>query len=498
MTTTIPAGSGSRPSVLDRWTAPGIVVAGLAGVALLNLVRLRESFWIDELITRWVIDGDLATAWSRGAEFQSSGPTYFAMMWCWSQVAGTSEIALRVPSVLAMAGAAWFLVELGRELDRRLTGLIAALVFLANPIVFDYTANARPYPFELLLVVAAALYLVRWLRSGRAAHGVAWVTAAAVSIYFQPFAALALPALLVPIVEHRRTMGRELTWRLGPLLLLGAALLAPTVPYLLDVAGRSSLLNLGLDPTLDQLVPVLVPSAAAIAMLAGLIVAGRTRELDYLRGWPTRFALALALAPVVIIYGYSKLSATSIFVDRYLMIAFPGIGLLCGMLISRVGSARGRRVAVLVLSVLALFMTVPNLTDPTPWRQMIGWTNEQVDGRDAVFVFRPSLIEAADVRFVTEDEAASYLMVPIAAYPVDGPSFALPSDLDGAKGEYVDRLVADELVNHDVIAVFGPIRAWPAEYDFGERWAETLIAEGYELVDAPGFGWLRVDVFERR
>lgn len=497
MTTTTPA-HRARRSVLDRWTAPGIVVAGLAGLALLNLVRMRESFWIDELITRWVIDGDLGTAWNRGAEFQSSGPIYFALMWCWSQVAGTSEIALRVPSVAAMAAAAWLLVELGRELDRRLTGLVAALVFLANPIVFDYTANARPYPFELMFVIAAAMYLVRWLRSGRTAHGVAWVAAAAASIYFQPFAALALPALLVPIVEHRRSEGPDLTRRLRPLLLLGAALLAPTVPYLLQVAGRRGLLNLGLDPTLDQLVPVLVPSAAAIAMLAGLVVAGRTRELDYLGTWPTRFALAFALSPVLLIYGYSKLSASSIFVDRYLMVGFPGIGLLCGMLISRVGSARGRRVAVLVLAVLAMFMTVPNLTDPTPWRQMIGWTNEQVDGRDAVFVFRPSLIEAADVRFVTEAEAASYLMVPTAAYPVDGPSFPLPSDLEGDKGDYVDRLVADELLTHDVIAIFGPIRAWPAEYDFGERWAETLIAEGYEPIETPGFGWLRVDVFERR
>ncbi len=498
MTTTTPARSGPRPSVLDRWTASGIVVAGLAGIAVLNLVRMRESFWIDELITRWVIDGDLGTAWSRGAEFQSSGPIYFVIMWGWSQVAGTSEIALRIPSVLAMAGAAWLLVELGRELDRRLTGLVAALVFLANPIVFNYTANARPYPFEFLFVIAAALYLVRWLRSRRTTHGVAWVAAAAASIYFQPFAGLALPALLVPIVATRRADGPELTRRLRPLLVLGAALLAPTVPYLLQVAGRSGLLNLGIDPTLNQLIALLVPSAAAIAMLAGLVVAGRTRELDHLRGWPTRFAIALAFCPLFVSYAYSTLSASSIFVDRYLMIGFPGIGLVWGMAISRVGSARGRRVAALVLSVLALFMTVPNLTDPTPWREMIDWTNDQVDGRDAVFVFRPSLIEAADVRFVTEAEAASYLTVPIAAYPVDGPSFALPSDLDGAKGEYVDRLVADELLDHEVIAVFGPRRAWPAEYDFGERWAETLIAEGYEPIETPGFGWLRVDVFERR
>ena len=64
----------------------------------------------------------------RSVEFQSMPPTYFMIAWVARRVGGISEIALRVPSVIAMALATYLLYRLGRRLFDAETGLIAAVV----------------------------------------------------------------------------------------------------------------------------------------------------------------------------------------------------------------------------------------------------------------------------------------------------------------------------------------------------------------------------------
>ncbi|GAA5183459.1 hypothetical protein GCM10023322_22780 [Rugosimonospora acidiphila] len=105
------------------------------------------------------------------------GP-YYTVEKAWTTLFGTSTVALRLPSVLAMAAAAALVAVLGARLGGgRWPGLLAGLVFAVVPATSRYAQEARSYAFTILLAVLATWVLVRLLErptAGRAAgYGVA-------------------------------------------------------------------------------------------------------------------------------------------------------------------------------------------------------------------------------------------------------------------------------------------------------------------------------------
>ena len=59
--------------------------------------------------------------------------TYYSLIWAVSRVSGTSELAIRFPSAVAMALAAGGVTLLGQRLVSPLAGLAAGLVFTVLP-----------------------------------------------------------------------------------------------------------------------------------------------------------------------------------------------------------------------------------------------------------------------------------------------------------------------------------------------------------------------------
>ena len=82
-------------------------------------------------------------------------------------VTGTGEFATRLPSVVAMAGAALGVSVIGRRLKSRRTGLCAGLVFAALPIVTQQAHDARPYAMVTGAAVLASYLLIRALAQPR-------------------------------------------------------------------------------------------------------------------------------------------------------------------------------------------------------------------------------------------------------------------------------------------------------------------------------------------
>jgi mannosyltransferase len=88
---------------------------------------------------------------------------YYVFMHGWIVLFGDSPLALRAPSVLAMAASAGLLVPLGRRLAGPGVGMVAGLLFAAVPAVSRYAQEARPYALAMLLAVASTLLALRAL-----------------------------------------------------------------------------------------------------------------------------------------------------------------------------------------------------------------------------------------------------------------------------------------------------------------------------------------------
>src|SRR5262245_52974043 len=170
-----PAPIGARnPLELLRTSTLALDIAIVSGVALvLGLIRLGSpSLWFDEAYTyRQIHKGYLA-------QFEGYQPFYYWIQKPWTGVAGTSEWAMRFPSVVGAMLAAALLVVLARKLFDRRTALLSGLFLATSPYVVKWSQQARVYPFLVAASLVATLLLLRALerptRGAWAVYGLAY------------------------------------------------------------------------------------------------------------------------------------------------------------------------------------------------------------------------------------------------------------------------------------------------------------------------------------
>ncbi|MEU4717737.1 glycosyltransferase family 39 protein, partial [Micromonospora purpureochromogenes] len=141
------------------WVPPllATLIVGLYGIG-------HAQPWRDELAT-WSATtrplGDLLRL--TGTVDAATGP-YYLLMHGSVRLFGDSATALRLPSALAMAGAAGLTAVLGRWLLGARAGLLAGLLLAVLPGTSRYAQEARPYALASLFAVLATLLLVAALR----------------------------------------------------------------------------------------------------------------------------------------------------------------------------------------------------------------------------------------------------------------------------------------------------------------------------------------------
>lgn len=133
---------------------------------LIRLINLDQSLWLDETIVAKVVK----TIPFHLIPFQFSPgdfhpPFYYLLISLWSTVFGTSEIALRLPSVLFALGAGLFVYRIGSFLKGRRFGLWAAVLFMFNPLVIYYSQEARMYMLATMFLTAALLHFMRVMKT---------------------------------------------------------------------------------------------------------------------------------------------------------------------------------------------------------------------------------------------------------------------------------------------------------------------------------------------
>ncbi|HEX7779454.1 MAG TPA: hypothetical protein VF424_09465, partial [Vicinamibacterales bacterium] len=81
-----------------------------------------------------------------------------------SMVAGDSEIALRVPGLVGYGLYLWFSILILRDLRHRGIAAAGFVLLHLNPYLLDYFALSRGYSLSLGLLMAAAFFLLRFVK----------------------------------------------------------------------------------------------------------------------------------------------------------------------------------------------------------------------------------------------------------------------------------------------------------------------------------------------
>ena len=358
-----PASYAAGPPWL--WAVPPAVTLAVVACGI-----RRPSYWRDEAATLAAVHRPFGALFQLLSNIDAVHGVYYMMMWADVRLAGTGELATRLPSALAMATAAAGVAAIGRRLVSPRAGLFAGLFVAALPEVSWHGQDARSYALVTALAVIASYLLVRVLggseprRGWLAAYGLALTAAGLVNI----FALALIPAhgLTVALALRRqpgRPEGRSL---LAGWLAAAAAAIAMASPLLaLAWAQRGQehwLKKPGLR-TLAALQYLIGPSALVIvtALVIGCgiaISAGRGRARAS-ADWPASMpALCLPwlLLPAAMLLAGSLLQP--VYTLRYVLFSLPALALLAGAALAALGRAAG----VIALAVVAL-VAIPAQVD---------------------------------------------------------------------------------------------------------------------------------------
>jgi mannosyltransferase len=300
---------------------------------------------------------------------------YYALIWVVVRIGGSGELALRLPSAIAMAVAAAMVTLLGRRLVSSWAGLAAGLTFAFLPQVSWFAENAREGAVLTALACVASYCLLRALQTGALQQDAArgrWLAGYGVTLV-----ALGLTNLfgLLLVVAHAVTLAwsrREYRVDRGFVLRWAAAVVGTVIlvsPVAVVGYGQLHQIHWIKPPSLyallsvERLIGDTIPSLIVLAIVACAVAVSTGLVSTRLAGtgadgpgrpahWPAgllSMALPWLLLPPAILLTASVIHPVYIF--RYIVYCIPAAALLIGAALAALGRYAGP--VALVVIVLA-------------------------------------------------------------------------------------------------------------------------------------------------
>lgn len=340
------------------------VLVGLVAAIVSFAGSWIPSYWSDEVATVRAVSLSPTELWPFLGVKDAVHGAYYLALHLWTAVAGTGELATRLPSALAIGVAAGGLVVVGRQLSDAATtrhlGALAGLVLAVLPRTTYAGGEARSYALTMALaVVLTAVLLWGCRRGGTLPWLVYGVLAAAAMLVFVYLAMLVAAHLLALLVLRP---GR---WRIAVAAVAAAVAVGALVPFLLVVIGERGQIDwlaegspvngwtVGVEPWFDE--NAWVAGACIAVLAAGVIVTvrrhGRIRlARDAARSPLVVHALAWAIVPFVLLLA-AQAALGPLYLPRYLTFTTPALALLIA---ASLLSLPWRRAAVVGLAALVV------------------------------------------------------------------------------------------------------------------------------------------------
>jgi mannosyltransferase len=341
------------------WAAPAAVTLAL-GLFEVGVPQL----WRDELASWSAASRSLPQLWAMLHNIDAVLGLYYFGLHLWMSVFGDSATAMRVPSVIAMAGAAAVVGLIGRRLGGGVAGLASGLIFAVIPSVSRYAQEARPYAFATFFAALATLMFLRAMErpgwSRWAIYALVLGAAGAANLVALTVAAGHLIIIIWDFLQRTVRVGGDGTPESGkalpggrlapegsPLLLVkrfcvsvivGGILVSPLVYeghtqqswQIGGVATPHVAELIGVSGGLWQELFASVPAAVVIMLLA---VASLVAAPDARRRSIALYALVFAIVPVVTVWVISR-GPTSYWTFRYMLFTITGWSIGAGLCIS--------------------------------------------------------------------------------------------------------------------------------------------------------------------
>lgn len=447
----------------------GLLLA--ACVVRLWLMPLPSSFWVDEMATAFVVHyGPHHPSLAVAPQVPDS--IYYQLPRAAEALFGFSETVYRLPSVLLMAAALFFIARLAARLIHPGAAWFVVFVCLGMRGINDQAADARPYALGTAIAAGGLWFLIRWLDRGRWWDAALFAVLAAllwrVHLLFFPF------YIVLAIYTLIRLMRRE------------------TAPGWIAVAAMYALIGLALIPVaLDALrqfrhatahVIVALPTLHDLQVqlkLGVILICGiGAWVLQRLLHWPrVRFAFSSSVALVaawwlvqpLVLFAVSRVTGSSMFVARYLYIGLPGAALAATLAAGYFIPADWWKPLAVVFAAGVLIM-LGQWREPWPmhhgsnWRLAAHTIDRWAANDPALPVLCPSpFIEAQPPVWKPSYALPGFLYCHLPVYSFRGKPYLLPFEDSPEARRYVESLASGPIATSGRFLIYGgsgAVRYW--------------------------------------
>jgi hypothetical protein len=341
----------------SQWLLPALLAAGV--IARCVILARKRLLWTDELLTWYPVSGSFGAMLASTTDtINVAPPLYFVLTWFWTFLSGSSVVAPRLFSAVAVATALLTMFAVLRRVYGVLPSVLALVVLFADSYLLIQSAEGRFHSLLLAEVALAVLMYqrilahrrppVRLLVANAAIHACMMLTSYMALFYSTAI----LGAVLVSSLLLRRNPIRACSS-----IVAGWLVFLPWVPVLMThiqmtkqswipvptAATLHAYFEGYLNPNFWGYAKILAASAG-MAMVGAMIYGGRRRREGPRRREIPLLSLATGFAAVpLIVYGLSTRStASSMFLERYLLASLLGWAILLAHLAHRAFLMRHR------------------------------------------------------------------------------------------------------------------------------------------------------------
>jgi hypothetical protein len=441
--------------------------------------RMFRSFWVDEAGTFWMAHDGFFSAIRKTWNWPGQSVLYsgIASLFCFSS-GPLREFALRIPSVLGMAIAGYYLYKLTESAIGPGSGLVALILMAFHPDIVPLGTEARPYGLGIGAVAASCWYLYQYTETANRKYVVRFVFASLAVIYMHYLFGVIFLAqagyLLYLFITNRRTV------RWGELLAAFVAIALLSLPLLEHIRllmREAHTLPLTFFPTVKDLVDRLISPFLAF----GLLLSALAIQFGLPGGWRSpavakRSVLILGLGwwliPPVLLFALSIKTPMRLFVPRYFSYSILAqvllfVALAYSVLQSRVAQTWAM-LGVLLSTASPLSISAGRARGSEELKPSLDIIrSENAKGTPPPILFSSPLPET-NFEDWRAGAPGSHAYAPFVAYPVPNRILLLPYRFTDEVKQHVAELVRTELRDK-------PEVLFMAYQVFAESWESWLL-----------------------
>ena len=445
----------------------------IACIVRLWLVPLSSSFWVDEMVTVFVVQHPNDPSFAPVPQVPAS--TYYWLPRFTSGFLGNSEVSWRIPSVLAMGLALLLIARIAARLIHPNASWFAAFACLGLHGFNYYASDARPYALGICVASLSIWLLIRWLDTSGWLDGLFFVISAAVlwriHLVYWPFY---LVFSLYTFVRLARKETKADWWQLTALSGLLAASLFPVATdavHVLHQAGSHVISEL---PGFREFEHAIRWSLVVICSAGAWLLARFFK-------WPLNQKPVSSSSLILIgswwliqplaLYMFSNVTGNAVFISRYLSLCLPGTALMATAAAAIfIPPSRWQNISIAlgagVLVLMGQWNTPAMRHDNSDWRAAAREETRLATSPDMPIICLSPFVEARRPTWSPDYLLPGFLYSHLTYYPLKGRFYLFPFGADAADGEtYATKLTADKLAASSRFVIYGANDFWRSWFE---------------------------------